>query len=103
MKQLIVQCQPSPEGGRCALCGRAVVAASGVRLALADGGDPVCRDCARKSSPSLAALMGLADAAQRVSRIGRHTVVPPMTALLDLARAAEDYAHTAPAPCRRAG
>ena len=69
----------------------------------ADGSGPVCRDCARKAAPSLAALMGLADAAERVGRIGRHTVVPPMTALLELARAAENYAHTAPPPRRRAG
>ena len=103
MKQLIVQCQPPTQDGRCALCGRPAVAASGVRLAMADGSGPVCRDCARKAAPHLAALMGLADAAERVGRMGWHTVVPPMTALLELARAAENYAHAAPPPCRRAG
>ena len=102
MKQLILQCQSSPDDGGCTLCGRPAAASAGVRLALADGSGPVCRDCARQASPSLAALMGLADAAERVGRIGRHTMVPPMTALLDLARAAETYAHAAP-PRRRAG
>jgi hypothetical protein len=70
---------------------------------MADGSGPVCRDCARKSAPSLAALMGLAEAAERVGRIGRHMVVPPMSALLELAHAADAYAGTASAPCRRAG
>ena len=96
MKQFILQCQPSTEDGGCTLCGQPAAASAGVRLALADGSGPVCSDCARKTSPSLAALMDLADAAERVGRIGRHTVVPPMTALLELARAAENYVHAAP-------
>ncbi len=103
MKQLILQCQPSTEDGGCTLCGRPADASAGLRLAWADGSGPVCGDCARKTSPSLAALMVLADAAERVGRIGQHTVVPPMTALLELARAAENYVHAAPPPRRRAG
>ncbi len=102
MKQLILQYQSCSEESGCTLCDCLLAASSGVRLALADGSGPVCRDCARKAAPSLAALMGLADAAERVGRIGRHTVVPPMSALLELARAAENYAYTAP-PRRRAG
>jgi hypothetical protein len=102
MKQLIVQCQPTIDAC-CALCGGLTFAASGVHLALADGSGPVCRTCARKANPSLAALIGLADAAERVGRLGRHMVVPPMSALLELAHAAETYAGTAPKPCRRAG
>jgi hypothetical protein len=103
MKQLVLQCQPCSEESGCTLCDRPILAATGVCLAMTDGSGPVCRDCARKAAPSLAALMGLADAAERIGRIGRHTVVPPMTALLELARAAENYAHTAPPPRRRAG
>jgi hypothetical protein len=79
----------------CGLCGRLLSAPAGIQLLLAGSATPVCLDCGRKHTPSLAALVHLAEVAVRIGRIHRHSVFPPLTALLDLANAAEKYAQTA--------
>jgi hypothetical protein len=102
MAQLIVQCQPTATSAPCGICGQPTTAPAAPQLVVAETQQPVCPDCGRRLSPSLAALVQLATEAERVGRIGRHTVFPPYTALLDLARAATDYSTTVPPPSRDA-
>jgi hypothetical protein len=95
MCQLILQSGAEATNEPCGLCGRPAEYPAGNRLALAEGGAPVCPDCGRAHAPSLMALVNLADAAERIGKIGRHLVFPPLTALLDLASAAEKYTSAA--------
>jgi hypothetical protein len=95
MHELILQSTAEATTEPCGLCSRPADYPAGNRLALAEGGEPVCLDCGRAHAPSLAALVNLADAAERIGKIGRHSVFPPLTALLDLASAAEQYTSAA--------
>jgi len=91
MSQLIVLWRADIDDDTCAVCAGSLDGSSGMRLATAEGRQPVCPNCARKEAPALAALINLAQAAERIGKIGRHTVTPPLSALLELARAAESY------------
>jgi len=102
MTELLIHLQRHASNPSCVLCGTKALQAAGPQLVEAESLEPVCRGCARRHAPALAALIDLACAAERVGRIKRHTVFPPLASLLDLARAAEDYLHAAPHASRRA-
>lgn len=75
----------------CSLCSQPFCVRRGPHVALADNGEPVCRECCKRQAPGMAALLDLANVAENVGRRSRHLLTPPMEALLALARAAENY------------
>lgn len=97
MHDLALRVLDEPSASCCPVCGQAHTCKQGPAPFLADCDQPVCRPCARKLDPNLAALIDLAHVADSVGRRCRHLLTPPMEALLDLARAAENYTHCAAA------
>lgn len=89
--RLIVQ----TENRHCPKCGQADGGRGGLGLFADNDDQPVCRVCAKKAAPSMAALLELAHTAERVGRSSRRLLTPPMESLLDLAHAAEAYSHSA--------
>lgn len=96
MNQLVMRFEPQGTNDPCGLCQKPTSLGAGLRLTVAQTLAPVCRGCAKKHAPPLAALADLARTAERVGRIGRHTVFPPLASLLDLAHAAENYLDAKP-------
>src|SRR5688500_9323555 len=92
MSALILQHVSDAEDVVCAGCGRQTHLAAGVRLCVADPNGAICRECAGRQAPALAALVELARVAERIGRIQSHSSAGvPMESLLQLAWASEHY------------
>jgi hypothetical protein len=96
MECYTIRLMDETEDACCPKCGKQYRGLCGLGLFTKEHEHPVCRSCARKCSPTMAALLDLAVTAERVGKSCRHLLTPPMESLLDLAHAAENYSHTAP-------
>lgn len=91
MERFTIRFQPCHCSSCCPLCGQSIAVQRGPCVSMADGDEPVCRDCCKRQAPNIIALLDLACVAENVGRKSRHLLTPPMEALLALARAAENY------------
>lgn len=98
MERFTLRCSSEQNACICPVCGQHALLGPGPRVFLEHGEGPLCRCCAKKLAPGLAALIDLAQVAETVGRKSRHLLTPPMESLLALARAAENYSNTTPRP-----
>lgn len=92
MPKFVIQFGDSVTTESCGICQQLVAVPIGPRLHDLEQSTPVCRDCAKKNAPQLAALIELSQIAERVGRVCAHCQFGvPMETHLELARASERY------------